>query len=236
MKILVTGAVGFMQITNVAAVEVSEQLGFDNPYVPYSTAAAEVYKEYIDCFLKSDKTWIPPWSGEVRYTNGRYIMYPECQESLNNCVRGSRRLRTLKSPYSQRVDEWLTGKIPGTSHDNGLIYGAVLLKYHLGHSGIVRGLQNYNGDPAVKRSYSSVIRNRALSVRARNVAYSIGNYDFKVPYVEGRDDGLLDALDIISSAVEDWSSINENEEEPVSILEELDHISLPGNNSRSVDI
>ncbi len=145
-----TGAVGFSQLTSTGIVEVSEQLGFGdgNKSANHNPDGRKIYEEYIDCYLKDDQEWIDPWSGEEMYRNGDFVapfMHPDYWTTIKTSSVG----RSLDWPYSSRMDKWLSGRLENSSHDNGLIYGAILLKYFLGHYGVRSGVREYNGDDIV---------------------------------------------------------------------------------------
>lgn len=228
-----TGAVGFMQITNVAAVEVLEQLGYPNPYVAYNEEAARIYKEYISCYLGDDQEWVDPWkkSPTTRTEKNGYIVHPKCSEAFNNCKRGSKRLRTLADPYDERFDKWLTGRLKGSSHDNGLIFGAVLLKFHVGHYGFVTGVENYNGD-TVKKSYRRKILGNAIKVNSTVVDYELFGQRYQI-YHNGSED-RLQALSVLKRASQLWSEGREQSNSEID--QELKNLELPGTRSKEVDI
>jgi hypothetical protein len=228
-----TGAVGFMQITNVAAVEVMEQLGYPNPYASYSKESAELYKDYISCYLGDEREWVDPWvkSPTTETKDGQLIVSAKCTEAFNNCKRGSKKLRTLKDPYDERFDKWLTGQLPNSSHDNGLIFGAILLKFHVGHYGYVTGVENFNGD-SVKRSYRKKILGNAVKVSSHLVRYELFGQSYQIFHNQSEE--RLDALDTLARAAHLWSDVNE--ESDANIDEQLKSLELPGTRESAVDI
>ena len=219
-----TGAVGLMQITAVGGAEVLELLGYPNPYITNNFDATDVFKEYISCYMGEDEPWVDPWrvSESTVVGNNQPVVSPECSTALTNCRRGSKGLRRLRGASATNFDKWITGQIPSGSQDYGLVIGAVLLKYHLGHSGVVKGLQNYNGD-TVKVAYSRRIRSDADDVSMETVDFGIFGEIFRV-VLDGTN-SQLEAFDILEEATHVWEVEGDRDEE---VIEYLRRNEIPG--------
>lgn len=173
-----TGAYGFTQMTSIAAVEVSEQLGYGHgtgaPGYADSSAVRKTLEGYIDCYMGENNQWVNPWVTSTRTVTaaGKPILHPTYKQGITRCPGGG---RCLKSPYSIRYDNWISGRGYG-SHDFGLVYGAILLKLLVGKYGYSKGLVRYNNDNnpcgkvKIKNCYSRTILRgaRAFRVDYRN--------------------------------------------------------------------
>lgn len=225
-----TGAVGLMQITSVGGAEVLEMLGYPNPYISNNFDATDIFKEYINCYLGEDRPWVSPWtvSDNTVVGNNQPVVSPQCSTALTNCRRGAKGLRRLRGTSAVNFDKWITGQIPSGSQDYGLVIGAVLLKYHLGHSGVVKGLQNYNGD-SVKVAYSRRIRSDADDVNMETLDFGIFGEMFRVVL-----DGTfsqLEAFDILEEATHVWEVENDRDD---AVIEYLRNHEVPGHRHPSV--
>lgn len=137
-----TKASGFSQLTTIAIVEVSEQLGLLGPAYA-SDGAEEALNQYINCYYKGyDKKWVNMWEDGT---------IPAGKEAYRGGNIGDGRSWL----YVSGSKAWLN-----EDPDRNLVYGAAYFKAMLNRSGIggnyYRALARYN--VAEQQVYTSKIR------------------------------------------------------------------------------